>query len=348
MPDVPGERGIPAAGSGNCCCAPVDPNTTLKDKRKYLMRQPYGRAFAMSFGSGRIWMNGGFVDWADAKIHVGSHVVHYGSGVFEGIRSYDTPGGSVIFRLDAHLRRFYDSAKVYRMTPEMDRSDFREAVLETIRVNGYAACYIRPLLYRGYHSLGVNPFTCPVEAAILVWEWGAYLGEDALEKGVDVQVSSWSRPAPNTFPAMAKSTANYANSQLIKMEATLNGYDEAIALDPSGLVSEGSGQNIFVIRDGVIFTPPMGGVGAPGHHAGRGHHARPRPRDAGRRAARAARNAVRRRRGLLHRHRRGDLADPEHRQDHDRGRRPRPGHRGHSAPVLRHRQRPRSPIPTTG
>ena len=218
----------------------------------------------MSFGSGKIWMNGSFVDWADATIHVGSHVVHYGSGVFEGIRCYATPAGPVVFRLDAHLRRFYDSAKVYRMTPGIDRPTFREAVLETVRVNGYAACYIRPLLYRGYHSLGVNPFTCPVEAAILVWEWGAYLGEEALEKGVDVQVSSWARPAPNTFPAMAKSTANYANSQLIKMEATLNGYDEAIALDPSGLVSEGSGQNIFVIRDGVVFTPPMGGSVLPG------------------------------------------------------------------------------------
>ncbi|MEE2637737.1 MAG: branched-chain amino acid transaminase [Acidobacteriota bacterium] len=213
----------------------------------------------MSFGSGKIWMNGNFVDWADAKIHIGSHVIHYGSGVFEGIRCYETPNGSVVFRLDAHLRRLYDSAKVYRMTPTVDQNAFQEAVLETIRTNAYAACYIRPLMYRGYDSLGVNPFSCPVESAILVWEWGAYLGEEALEKGVDVQVSSWSRAAPNTFPALAKSTANYANSQLIKMEATLNGYSEAIALDPSGVVSEGSGQNIFAVRDNVVFTPPMGG-----------------------------------------------------------------------------------------
>ncbi len=218
----------------------------------------------MSFGSGKIWMNGALVDWADAQIHIGSHVIHYGSGVFEGARCYDTAKGSVCFRLDAHLRRLYDSAKVYRMAYDLDLPGFHEAVLDTIRANGYTACYIRPLLYRGYHELGVNPVKCPVDAAILVWEWGAYLGEDALEKGVDVQVSSWARSAANTFPAMAKSTANYANSQLIKMEATLNGYSEGIALDPSGLVSEGSGQNIFVIRDGVVFTPPIGGSVLPG------------------------------------------------------------------------------------
>ncbi len=218
----------------------------------------------MSFGSGKIWMNGTFVDWADANIHIASHVVHYGSGVFEGARCYDTPNGSACFRLDAHLRRLYDSAKIYRMAYDLELSAFHDAVLETIRVNGYQACYIRPLIYRGYHELGVSPFNCPVEAAILLWSWGAYLGDEALEKGVDVQVSSWARPAPNTFPAMAKSTANYANSQLIKMEATLNGYSEGIALDPSGLVSEGSGQNIFVIRDEVIFTPAVGGSVLPG------------------------------------------------------------------------------------
>ena len=218
----------------------------------------------MSFGSGKIWMNGALVDWADAKIHIGSHVIHYGSGVFEGARCYDTAKGSACFRLDAHLRRLYDSARVYRMPYDLDLPAFRDAVLDTIRANGYTACYIRPLLYRGYHELGVSPFNCPVEAAILLWEWGAYLGEDALEKGVDAHVSSWARSAPNTFPAMAKSTANYANSQLVKMEATLNGYSEGIALDPSGLVSEGSGQNIFIIRDGAVFTPQMGGSVLPG------------------------------------------------------------------------------------
>ena len=212
----------------------------------------------MSFGSGRIWMNGSLVDWADAKIHVASHVVHYGSGVFEGARCYDTPKGAACFRLDAHLRRLYDSAKIYRMECPYNRSEIESAVLETIRANDYQACYIRPLMYRGYSSLGVNPFSCPVDVAILVWEWGAYLGEDSIENGVDVQVSSWGRGAPNRFPSLAKSTANYANSQLIKMESVIHDYAEGIALDPQGCISEGSGQNIFLVRDGVITTPPIG------------------------------------------------------------------------------------------
>jgi branched-chain amino acid aminotransferase len=219
----------------------------------------------MSFGTGRIWMNGELVDWADAKIHIGSHVIHYGSGVFEGARCYDTPDGAAVFRLDAHVRRLYDSAKIYRMDYQaLGQDEFHEAILDTIRANRYNACYIRPLIYRGYDTLGVNPFSCPVEAAILVWEWGAYLGDDALEHGVDVQVSSWGRGAPNRFPSVAKSTANYANSQLIKMEATLNGYAEGIALDPRGFVSEGSGQNIFAVRNGVITTPPSADSILPG------------------------------------------------------------------------------------
>ena len=218
----------------------------------------------MSFGSGQIWMNGTFVDWADAKIHVGAHVVHYGSGVFEGARCYDTPEGPACFRLDTHIRRLYDSAKIYRMNYDMPQSEFETAVLETIRQNNYRACYIRPLIYRGYKELGVNPFACPVEAAILTWAWGAYLGEDALENGVDVQVSSWGRGAANRFPSLAKSTANYANSQLIKMEATLNGYAEGIALDQAGYLSEGSGQNLFLVRDGALTTPPISTATLPG------------------------------------------------------------------------------------
>jgi branched-chain amino acid aminotransferase len=208
-------------------------------------------------GSGKIWMNGSLVDWADAKIHIASHVVHYGSGVFEGARCYATPRGSACFRLDAHMRRLYDSARIYRMTPEVDLQTLTDAVLETIRANEFKACYIRPLIYRGYNTLGVNPFPCPVDVAILTWEWGAYLGQDALERGVDVRVSSWSRSAPNTFPTLAKSSANYANSQLIKMEAIAEGYSEGIALDTFGYLSEGSGQNLFVVRDDTIYTPPL-------------------------------------------------------------------------------------------
>jgi branched-chain amino acid aminotransferase len=211
----------------------------------------------MSFGSGKIWMNGILVDWADAKIHVGSHVVHYGSGVFEGARCYDTAHGAACFRLDTHIRRLYDSAKIYRMSYDIGTEEFKAAVLDTIRHNQYKECYIRPLLYRGYETLGVNPFSCPVDAVIMVWEWGAYLGADSLEHGVDVQVSSWGRGAPNRFPSSAKATANYANSQLIKMESVVNGYAEGIALDPAGFLSEGSGQNLFLVRDGMLTTPPL-------------------------------------------------------------------------------------------
>ena len=207
-------------------------------------------------GTGKIWMNGTLVEWADAKIHIASHVVHYGSGVFEGARCYDTPRGSACFRLDAHLNRLFDSAKIYRMEPTYSYSDLRTAVMETIKANAFKACYIRPLVYRGYHTLGVNPFPCPVDTAIMLWEWGTYLGEDALTNGVDVCVSSWARSAPNTFPTLAKTSANYANSSLIKMEAVSDGYSEGIALDTAGYLSEGSGQNLFVVRNNVIYTPP--------------------------------------------------------------------------------------------
>jgi branched-chain amino acid aminotransferase len=223
-----------------------------------LVFSPSAKEQQMAFsGTGRIWMNGALVEWAEAKIHIASHVIHYGSAVFEGARCYDTPKGSACFRLDDHLRRLYDSARIYRMDCSVDRATMRDAVLQTIRANGHTACYIRPIIYRGYHALGVNPFPCPVEAAVLTWEWGAYLGQDALEQGVDVRVSSWARMAPNTFPSLAKTTANYANSQLIKMEAVVEGYSEGIALDTDGHLSEGSGQNIFVVRDNVVYTPPL-------------------------------------------------------------------------------------------
>lgn len=202
-------------------------------------------------------MNGSLVNWADAKIHVASHVVHYGSAVFEGARCYDTAKGSACFRLEDHTRRLYNSAKIYRMPIPMEPAAMNAAILETIRANGLKACYIRQLVYRGYGEPGVSPTGSPVDVAILCWEWGAYLGPEALERGVDVCVSSWTRSAPNTFPTMAKSSANYASSQLIKMEATVNGYAEGIALDPTGHVSEGSAANLFLVRDRVLFTPPL-------------------------------------------------------------------------------------------
>jgi branched-chain amino acid aminotransferase len=215
-------------------------------------------------GTGKIWMNGALVDWADATIHVASHVVHYGSGVFEGARCYNTPRGSACFRLDAHMRRLFDSCKIYRMEPQDDLNTLTNAVLQTIRANEFKACYIRPIIYRGYNELGVNPFPCPVDTAILTWEWGAYLGQDALKNGVDVRVSSWNRAAPNTFPTLAKSAANYANSQLIKMEAIAEGYSEGIALDTHGNLSEGSGQNLFLVRDNILYTPPLSAAVLPG------------------------------------------------------------------------------------
>jgi branched-chain amino acid aminotransferase len=212
----------------------------------------------MSFNEhASVWMNGKFVRWPDAKIHIASHVVHYGSAVFEGMRCYETSKGSACFRLDAHMRRLFDSARIYRMDPPVARAPMERAVLETIRTNGLKTCYIRPIIYRGYETLGVNPLACPVDAAILTWQWGTYLGEGALQDGVDVRVSSWSRTAPNTFPALAKTAANYANSALIKMEAIADGYAEGIALDTFGYVSEGSGQNVFLVRDNVVYTPPF-------------------------------------------------------------------------------------------
>jgi branched-chain amino acid aminotransferase len=209
-------------------------------------------------GTGKIWLNGSLVDWKDANIHLASHVIHYGSGVFEGARCYDTVNGPACFRLDPHMRRLIDSARIYRMEPAFTQAQLTSAVLETIRANGFSHCYIRPLIYRGYDSLGVFAEACPIEVAILVWEWGTYFSQEALEEGLDIKISTWARLAPNTLPAMAKCVANYANSQLIAMEARLDGYADGIALDTEGNVSEGSGQNLFLVRDGLIHTPPIG------------------------------------------------------------------------------------------
>ena len=207
----------------------------------------------------KVWMNGRLVDFADAKIHAFSHALHYGSAMFEGARVYKTRHGSAAFRLDDHLKRLHDSCKVYRMEVPYTVAEFREAIFETVRANGFDECYIRPLVYRGMGALGVNPFGSKVDVLIGVWRWGKYLGEEAVEKGVDVCVSSWNRMAPNTFPAMAKATGNYLNSQLIKMEAITNGFVEGIALDATGRISEGSGENIFLVYGGKILTPPLAG-----------------------------------------------------------------------------------------
>jgi len=215
-------------------------------------------------GKGTVWMNGKLVAWKDATIHLASHVIHYGSSIFEGLRAYDTPRGTVLFRLQDHTRRLYNSCKIYRMEIPFSQDEFNRAVIETVRANGLKSCYVRPIVYRGYSSLGVNPLPNPVDCAVLVWEWGNYLGPEAMENGVDVCVSSWWRIAPNTFPALAKAGANYMNSQLIKMEALLDGYEEGIALNIRGHISEGSGENLFLVKDGTVLTPPLSSSILPG------------------------------------------------------------------------------------
>ena len=213
----------------------------------------------------KIWHNGRLIKWEDATIHVLSHVVSYGSSVFEGIRCYSTPGGPAVFRLREHVRRMVDSARIYRMEDVgFTSAQLCEAILEVVRVNRMDSCYIRPIVLRGYGEMGVNPVRNPIDVYVACWDWGTYLGAEALAEGVDVCVSSWTRLAPNTLPALAKAGANYMNSQLIKMEALANGYAEGIALDSNGHVSEGSCENIFVVRDGRIHTPPLGASVLPG------------------------------------------------------------------------------------
>jgi branched-chain amino acid aminotransferase len=212
----------------------------------------------------KIWHNGRFIAWEDAKIHVLSHVVSYGSSVFEGVRCYDTQRGPAIFRLREHTRRLLDSAKIYRMPVPFKLEQLMEAQVELVRVNRLRSCYLRPIVLRGYGTMGVMPGSNPVEVFLACWEWGKYLGEEAMTQGVDVCVSSWNRMAPNTLPALAKAGGNYLNSQLIRMQADLDGYAEGIALDRDGYVSEGSGENIFVIRDGRIHTPPLAASVLPG------------------------------------------------------------------------------------
>lgn len=212
----------------------------------------------------KIWHNGQFIAWNDAKIHVLSHVVSYASSVFEGIRCYETKHGPAIFRAQDHARRLLDSAKIYRMEIPYSIDQLTAAMSDVVRENRLRACYIRPIALRGYGDVGVLPQNNPVETYIACYPWGRYLGEEALKAGVDVCISSWNRFAPNTLPALAKAGANYMNSQLIRMEADINGYAEGIALDEAGYVSEGSGENLFVVRDGKVLTPPLGASVLPG------------------------------------------------------------------------------------
>jgi branched-chain amino acid aminotransferase len=207
--------------------------------------------------SNRIWMDGRLIPWDDARVHVAAHALHYGSSVFEGIRAYETPAGPAVFCLGPHLRRLEDSCRIFQMIPPFSTADLSRAVLETVGVNGHRDCYIRPVVFRGVESLAVDHRKCPLHVAVITIEWGRYLGPEAVEQGVDVMVSSWRRMAPDTLPGMGKIGGNYVNSAFVVMEATDNGYAEGIALDVAGHVSEGSGENIFLIRDGVVYTPPL-------------------------------------------------------------------------------------------
>src|SRR5260370_224131 len=205
----------------------------------------------------KIWCNGKWINWGDAKLHVLSHVVSYGSAVFEGIRCYETKQGPAIFRLREHIQPLINSAKIYRMGLPFPVDQFSNTACELVRLNKINSCYVKPNVLRGYGEAGVNPLNSPIDVYMACWNWGAYLGPEAVSKGVDVGVSSWTRIAPNTLPAMSKATANYMNSQLIRMQSTFNGYTEGIALDSSGHVSEGSGMNVFLVHDGVLDTPPL-------------------------------------------------------------------------------------------
>ncbi|HEX3566159.1 MAG TPA: branched-chain amino acid transaminase [Acidimicrobiales bacterium] len=211
----------------------------------------------------KIWMDGDFVDWADATVHVLTHTMHYGSGVFEGIRAYPTPRGVAVFRLRDHIERLFTSAKVFLIDVPFTVDEVIEATRSLVRVNRLDdGCYIRPLVYLGYGEMGLNPIPCPVNVSIAAWPWGTYLGEDGVANGVSVKISSWRRHDPNAVPTAAKGTGMYVNSSLAKVEAIKGGYDEAILLAPDGNVSECTGENIFVVRDGVISTPPTSDAGA--------------------------------------------------------------------------------------
>ena len=204
----------------------------------------------------KIWMDGKMVDWDEAKIHVLTHGLHYGMAVFEGIRSFETPGGAAIFRLGEHLERFLNSAKIYRMELGYSQKELREACVGLIRENKVPESYIRPIAFTGYGQMGLNPLTSKVSVAIASWEWGAYLGPESAKKGVRATISSWVRIDSRALPLQAKCSANYANSALAKMEALAGGYDEAILLNSLGVVAEGPGENIFRVKDGILSTPP--------------------------------------------------------------------------------------------
>lgn len=216
----------------------------------------------------KVWKNGTLINWDDARVHVMTHAIHYGSSVFEGIRCYETDKGPAVFRLTEHMQRLLNSAKIYRMDTDLEVKQLCQAAVDLVKDSGLEACYLRPLIFRSLDeakpAFGVNPFPNPLDCYIAAWDWGKYLGDEAIDAGVDVCVSSWTRISSNSMPSMAKAASNYMNSQLIKMEAIVNGFSEGIALDDRGYLSEGSGENLFLVKDGKLFTPPLGSSVLPG------------------------------------------------------------------------------------
>ena len=286
----------------------------------------------------KIWKDGELVDWADANVHVLSHAVHYGSGVFEGIRAYETARGPAVWHLDEHLKRLFRSAKLYHMEIPYSIEAITDATKDVIRANGLNACYVRPLALRGYGEMGVNPLNAPVNVFIAVWPWGAYLGEDALEQGVRIKISSWRRNSQNALPSSAKASGQYINGVLAKIESLKAGYDEAIMLNEQGFITDGSGENVFIVRDGRLTTPPISAGCLDGITRGTVIDARARPRLRGHRGEPGPHRPVQRGRVLLHRHRRRDHADPRGRRP-SRGRgAPRSDHQGAAGRVLRRDQ----------
>ena len=299
---------------------------------------------SMADRDGKIWMDGTLVEWRDAKIHVLTHTLHYGCGAFEGVRAYNTVNGTAIFRLYEHTQRLFNSAKILRMKIPFSFEDVFEAQRTVVRENKLESCYLRPLTWIGSEKLGVSPKGNTVHLMVAAWPWGAYLGEEGMRRGIRVKTSSYTRHHVNITMTQAKAVSNYTNSILANMEATDDGYDEALLLDASGFVSEGAGENLFMIKKGVVYTPDLVGRRA------RRHHAQHDPRDLQRpgleagRKAHHARRGLHLRRGVLHRHRgRGD-PDPRARPHRARRRLARADHGEDPDGVLRHRQRPQSEV----
>ena len=300
---------------------------------------------SMADRDGKIWKDGKLIDWRDATVHVLTHSLHYGMAVFEGVRAYKTQDGTAIFRLREHTQRLFNSAKIFQMKIPFDMETMMEAQKQVVRENSLESCYLRPLVWIGDEKLGVSAKGNTIHVAIAAWPWGAYLGEDGMSQGIRVKISSFTRHHVNVSLVRAKASGYYINSILANQEALADGYDEALLLDTDGYVSEGSGENVFIVKNGKLYTPDLASC-LDGITRDSVMHDGARPRHRGDRKAHHARRNVLLRRSLLHRHRSRSHADPRTRQPPDRRRPPRPDHRKTADAVLRRRCWPRAAIPS--